>query len=153
MASLNYEDVFNQFLGEVTDHDLLSLNDSDASELMTGWLHKSVAEPLIRKMFSSFSIDDDIQEISYEMNYATDEQSDELFVKEVLAKQMAYVWANTQLMSDVNSKQMFGGKETRYFSQSAHIVALQSMKTEAMNDVRRMIGDYSISNNGYLGGS
>ncbi len=153
MASISYENVFNQFLGEITDHNLPQLSDSDADELMVGWLHKAVAEPLIRKIFSSFSIDDGVQRISYEMKDVVDEQSDELFVTELLAKQMAYNWSNERVKSDVNTNQFFSGKEVKSFSQANHMEALRNLKLDAMNDVRRMIGDRSIGTNSYLGGS
>ena len=153
MASINYDDIFNQFLGEVTDHNLPLLSDTDANELMVGWLHKAVAEPLIRKLFGSFSIDDFIQEISYEMKNSVDEQSDELFIIELLAKQMAYNWANERVKSDINTSQFFSGKEVKFYSQAAHMEALRNLKFDAMNDVRRMIGDRTIGVNSYLGGS
>lgn len=152
MASINYDDVFNQFLGEVTDHKLMSLCDSDAYELMVGWLHKALSNPLIKKTYSLLTFDDAIQKITYELKVSDGGASDKLFTIEILGNEMAYIWANTQVMSDVNTEQFYGGKEQKYYSQANHITALRELKSDCLCDVRRKIGDRGISVNTYLGG-
>lgn len=153
MASINYEDIFEQFLGEVTDHNLSALCDSDADELMVGWLHKAIGNHKIRKCFSSFSYSDEVQEITYELKHTLDEESDKDFVTELLAKQMAYHWVEGRVKKDDVLSNFFSGKEVRFFSPAQFITAMQQMKTDSMNDVNRMLGERSISVNGYLGGS
>ena len=153
MASIYYDEIFEQFLGEVTDHNLVKLVDADADELMVGWLKKAISDPMIKKQFSSFKNDKQIQEITYELKNSEDEESDKDFVVELIAKQMVYVWANAMLKKDENLSNFFGSKEQKFYSPAQFMTALNEVVRDSKNDVRQMVGDRGISVNSYLGGS
>ena len=111
MTSLDYQVIFDSFLGNITDYDITGLELSDSFAIMTEYLHKAVGNPYVRHIFSSISMDDEIQVLSYEMNQVVDEDADAEFVIDVLAKQMVYEWIHPQVRSQLLTKQFFGGKE------------------------------------------
>ena len=65
MASISYEEVFSSFLGNVTDYNLASLSVTDAYEIMSEYLHKTMAEPYVYRLFSTVKLDDETQTIHF----------------------------------------------------------------------------------------
>lgn len=152
MTSVSYEDVFSYFLGEVTDYEFAALSTSDATQLMSEYLHKTVATPYVNALFSSIELDDRIQTLSYEMDYVVNEQSDKDFVLLILSKGMLIQWLNPQVRSKVNISQFFGGKEANFFSQSSHLSQLKGLLEDTQTEMRNMIRDRGYINNEYLEG-
>lgn len=153
MTSVNYEDIFSYFFGEVTDFKIASLEVSDAYELMREYLHKTVATPYIRRLFSSIVLSDETQVLSFEMLEEQDLEADKDFVVLVLSKGMVVQWLEPQVRSKVNLAQMFSGKEQKFFSQSAHLAELRGLLEDVSLDVRNMIRDRGYINNSYLEGN
>lgn len=151
MASIQFETVFNYFLGYVTDFDFLELDESDLAELEVEYLHKALSKPYLRRLFSSLSIDDDGEEVTFEMVNATDDDQDGDFVSDILAKSMVVEWLQPQVKSKLNTAQMFTGKNRTWYSQANHISELRAMLEEAQLDVRRTIRDRGYIYNSYLG--
>ena len=48
-----YDEIYSCFLGKITDYKFASLPADDAYDLMKDWLHSSIAQPYIRRIFSS----------------------------------------------------------------------------------------------------
>ena len=70
---------------------------------MSGWLHSVLSKPMVRRLFSSLTADDDIEEIEYEMLEPLDENSDQEFVEEMLAVGMVISWLSPQFHSVLNT--------------------------------------------------
>lgn len=152
MASITYEEIFESFLGEITDYDLAQLQESDADQLMTEYLHKAVYNMHVYALFSSLTLDDDTHMIDYEMAIKWNESADEGFIKNVLGKAMAYEWLSPRLNSVTNTMQFFGGKEQKYYSQSNHMEQLRALKDQLNIDIRALIENRSLLKNTYLEG-
>ena len=152
MTSINFEEIFSEFLGSITDYNILSLEQSDAYALMTEYLHKSVSEPYVYRLFSTLNIDDEIQEISYEMKYPIDDEIDRRFLITALAKWMVYEWLHEQVRSITNLKQMFGGKEQKFFSQAQHLAELRGLQDDALAECRMFIQNRGWVSNSYVDG-
>lgn len=150
MASIDYSDIFNSFLGNVNDIKLTSLTISDAYSILTEYLHKSVFDPYVNRLFSSVSLDDEIQSLSYEMSYITGDDNDREFVINAIALWMVYRWWDQRVSSELLTAQFFGGKEQRWFSQQQHLVALQASKDAAYKQARDFIRDRGFVKNTYL---
>ena len=68
----DYENIFERFYPLITDPNFYRLQKSYVTNLMAGWLHNAVAEPYIRKIFSQISLDDDMEEITFELDNSID---------------------------------------------------------------------------------
>jgi hypothetical protein len=111
MSSIAYEAVRGAFLGYVNANQLLSKELKLAEAFMDDYLHKACAKPNVRRLFSEFSMDDDLKEIEFEMRNPTDDDSDEVFLIDILSLGMVIAWLSPKVRSDVNIAQMFAGKE------------------------------------------
>lgn len=145
MASLSYDAIFSQFLGNVTDPVLATMDESTANEYLSEYLHKAVSPSYIRRLFSSIKLDDDVQQVTYEMAKKTDDDADEDFVKTMLGKSMAVEWVTPQVQSKVNLAQMFTGKDQKFYAQSNHLSESRATK----DDMRKELQSYILSR-GYI---
>ena len=154
MASItiDYQEIFGAFLGNITDYKLASLDETDANLLMTEWLHKSFANMYIRRLFSSFVYDDEVQILTVLMSRSVSDDIDKEFVVNVFSKQMVYEWVHPQVNSIVNTMQMFAGQEQKFYSQKEHLSELRALENDAQLAVRNLISDRGYIYNGYLGG-
>lgn len=152
MTSISYDEVFDKFIGSVTDYELTSLDMSDAYNLMAEYLNKAVSEPYVRRLFSSISLDDEIQTLSYEMVNPTSDKADEDFITSALAKWMVYEWLHRQVRSVTNTMQFFGTKEQSYYSQANHLSELRGLQDDAYKEAKQTIMDRGFISNTYLKG-
>lgn len=151
MTSVNYDVIFSYFLGYVTDHQLASMSMQDAYDFMVEYLHKALAKPYTRRLFSSCDIDDNIQVITFEMEYVVDESADTDFVIDILSKGMVIEWLEPQVNSKNNVLQFFGGKEQKFYSQSTHLGEISALLESLRNEQKDIIRDRGYINNSYLG--
>lgn len=152
MASVTYESIFNLFLGSITDYKLASLEENDAADLMKEYLHKALGASYLRRVFSSITLDDDSQTITYTMAQPTDDESDLEFISNAIAKWMVYEWIHNQLNSVVNTSQFFGGAEQKYYSQANHMTELRELHDLLYKEARHFVMDRGWIHNSYLGG-
>lgn len=152
MTSLSYEDIFSNFMGYVTDYDLASLDESDVYEILSEYLHKVLSKSYVRRLFSSISIDDDIQQISFEMKSEVDEYSDKDFINNILAKGMILEWLEPQVKkTSLIHQHLTSSKESKFYSQSSHLSELRTLYSETEIEFRRLIKDRGFIFNPYLG--
>ena len=149
-TSIEYESIFSSFLGYIDDYELASYTETSAYELMGEYLHKTVAEPYVRRLFSSISLDDDEEVVNFEMSYVVDEESDSDFVETILSKGMVVKWLEPQVKSKLLTAQMFAGKESKWYSQQAHLAELRNLLTDVKADMRGQIRDRGYIYNSYL---
>ena len=107
---LSYEDIFSRVLNKIDDPKELQLNDDDLLEIYTQRLHSVISKPFIRRLFSSIKMDDEIQELEYELVDPVDEYSDKDFVEELFAMGIAIEWLEPKVKSLKNTTSFFGGK-------------------------------------------
>ena len=110
---MNYEEIFSQFYLKITDPSLFKLTKEDAYEKMKGWLHSTASESHVRSKFSTLTLNDDIEELTFTLINPIDESSDKDFVKEVFAQGMVICWMRKQIEKNVNTAAVIGGKEEK----------------------------------------
>ena len=139
---LSYSTLFSRVLNKINDPKELSLDESDLLEIYTERLHSVVGKPRVRRLFSSLSLDDEIQEMTFTLNNSVDEESDKDFVLEILSLGMAIEWLQPQVDSVIHTSVMIGGKEEKKLldNHKNMIERLDSMKKEQ----NKMIRDYFI---------
>ena len=148
--TLSYSTLFSRVLNKINDPKELSLDENDLLEIYTERLHSAVGKPRVRRLFSSLSLDDEIQEMTFTLNNSVDEESDKDFVLEILSLGMAIEWLQPQVDSVVHTSVMIGGKEEKKLldNHKNMIERLASMKKEQ----NKMIRDYGYINNSYIRG-
>lgn len=152
MTSLTYNQIYSRLFSKIEAYDFIELSEDDLNELLCDWIHSASANPYVRRLFKTFSLDDELQEISYEMKYSVDSFSDEEFIIEVLTFGMIIAWLEPKINSINNIAQMFGSKEEKFYSQSAHLSELQNLLNSCKKQQRRMIADRGYAWNTYLDG-
>lgn len=152
MASLKYNKVYSRLFTKIEAYDFIELSEDTLNEFLCNWLHSATANPYVRRLFKSFSADDEVQTITYEMKYSIDELTDEEFVVEVLAFGVAISWLEPKVNSITNIAQMFGSKDEKWYSQSAHLSELRGLLDDFRKRQRRMIADRGYAWNTYLDG-
>lgn len=148
--TLSYDIIFSNFLGNITEYDFVKMDATDVNEIMVEKLHSVLAEPYIRRLFSSAVLDDEVQTFSFEMEYSVEESADIDFVVEVLSKGMVVKWLDPQVKSKLNIAQMFGTKEQKMFSQASHLKEIKDLLHTVKHEVRSLIRDRGYINNTYL---
>ena len=145
---LSYSTLFSRVLNKINDPKELSLDESDLLEIYTERLHSVVGKPRVRRLFSSISLDDEIQEMTFTLNDSVDEESDKDFVLEILSLGMAIEWLQPQVDSVIHTSVMIGGKEEKKLldNHKNMIERLDSMKKEQ----NKMIRDYGYMYNSYI---
>ena len=108
---LSYSTLFSRVLNKINDQKELSLDENDLLEIYTERLHSVVGKPRVRRLFSSLSLDDEIQEMTFTLNNSVDEESDKDFVLEILSLGMAIEWLQPQVDSVIHTSVMIGGDE------------------------------------------
>lgn len=152
MQSIDYEEIFGSFMGNITDYNIASMNMSDAYSLMVSYLHKALANMYVFKLFTTATLDDDIQIFQYEMEYEINPDVDREFVIMVLGKAMVQAWVTPKVQNIELVAQGMYGKEQRLYSQSAHLSELQALKANIESEVRHLIMDRGFIYNDYLTG-
>lgn len=145
---LSYSTLFSRVLNKINDPKELSLDENDLLEIYTERLHSVVGKPRVRRLFSSFLLDDEIQEMTFTLNNSVDEESDKDFVLEILSLGMAIEWLQPQVDSVIHTSVMIGGKEEKKLldNHKNMIERLDSMKKEQ----NKMIRDYGYMYNSYI---
>lgn len=150
---ISYEEIFANFLGNVTDYEFASLEKEDAYLQMTEWLHKALAKTYIRRLFSTLTFDDDVLVLDYTLAKVVDEDADKDFVTDVIAKGMIVEWLRPKVASTLSINQMFAGKEQKMFSQASHLNEIKDLYENTRLEMRKMIRDRGFVYNDYVEGS
>ena len=152
MASLDYNKIYSRLFSKIEAYDFVELTEDELNDFLCNWIHSASANPYVRRLFKSFSLDDEILTISYEMKYSVDEFSDEEFITEILTFGVVVAWLEPKINSINNIAQMFGSKEEKFYSQSQHLSELRNLVNDAKKQQRRMIADRGYAWNSYLDG-
>lgn len=153
MASIGYEEIFEDFLGRITDYELMRLDDDEAYERMSEWLEKFTRHPYVRRLFSSLSRDRDEQVINYTLKNITTEDEDKDFVLTMFSNGMVCEWVEPLMNRTSTLVQMFATKEQKMYSQASHLAELKTLYENSRREVRGLIRDRGFIYNEYLGGA
>ena len=134
-----YEKVYGRFLNRTTDFNLAELDDYTLNEMLKNWLHSAIIRV---RTSSDLSVRDDKNEV-FE-NDLTDIDI------ELLAMGMTISWLDQTLNSTELTLQFIGGKEEKYFSQSAHIAELRALRADTLREMQQLYTYGTYTNNDYF---
>lgn len=110
---LPYETVFSRTRTKIDDVKELFLEDNDLLELNTERLHSIVGDERVINKFSSFAMDDEIQQIEFEMKYPVSDFADKEYVTELFALGMSIQWLKPKVDSINYTARVLGTKEEK----------------------------------------
>lgn len=134
-----YENVYGRFLNRITDFNLAEMDDYTLDEMLKNWLHSAIVKV---RTSSDLSVRD-------EENEVFENDLSDLDV-ELLAMGMILAWLDQTLNSTELTLQFVGGKEEKYFSQSAHISELRALRADTLREMQQLYTYATYTNNDYF---
>lgn len=98
-----YSEVYSRFMLRITDYDIAGLEESLAYDMMNGWMRSVLSKPMVRRLFASVVLDDDVEEIEYVLSNPWDDDADKDFVEELLSVGMVVEWVSPKYHSILNT--------------------------------------------------
>lgn len=145
MASIDYADVYSRFYLRVKDYEMVGLDEQMVDEMLKGYLKSTLSKPMVRRLFSSIDVDDDLGEIEFELRNPLDASSDRDFVEEVLALGCVEQWASPRYHSTLLTSQLLSNSEQTFYSQSSHLSEMKQLYEKTQTDLRKFIRDYGYN--------
>lgn len=140
-----FDEIYSRFYLRVKDYETSGLEEKLVKQMLLGYLKSTLSKPMVRRLFQSVTLDEDIEEIEYELRNSLDEDSDKDFVEEVLALGMVVEWLSPRYHSTLLTSQLVSNSEQKFYSQKNHMDGLEIMYTKAQTDLRKLIRDYGYS--------
>ena len=135
----SYEKIYNRFLSRTTDFNLAELDDYTLNEMLKSWLYSAIIKT---RTSSNLSARD-------EENEVFENDLSDLDV-ELLAMGMTLAWLDQTLNSTELTLQFLGGKEEKFFSQSAHISELRALRADTLREMQQLYTYDTYLNNDYF---
>ena len=135
-----YETIYTRCLAKLEDPTLAMLPEEDLEDMLHGWMLSAIAKH--RKC------EHDLSDRDEELKQFNSDLSD--LEIEILSILMVREWISVQLHSVVNTLQVFGGKEERFYAQSSHIKELREMDESLRLEAQQLSRDYSYTDNDYF---
>lgn len=145
MASSEFSEIYSRFYLRVKDYEMSGMEEKMVNEILLGYLRSTLSKPMVRRLFSSITLDEDVEEIEYELRNSLDEDSDKNFVEEVLALGCVSEWASPRYHSTLLTSQLLTNSEQKYYSQAAHLAEMKELYEKTQTDLRKLIRDYGYS--------
>ena len=147
---MTYEEIYSQFYSKIDDPTFFKKYSKDeAYDLMRSWLHSIVGEPYFKKCFSSIILNDEILELTFQLENSIDEDSDNYFVKDIFSQGMVICWMQQKIDKAVSLATVIGTKEERTIlnNYKNNMIRLKDLRLQ----LRKIIRDYGYINNDYIG--
>ena len=135
-----YEKIYDRFSQKITDFNLLEVDDYSLDKMLLGWLNSSIVN--VRKREHNLSLrDDEAQKFQEDLS--------DLEI-ELLALGMKLAWIDQYLNSTELVLQFVGGKEEKYYSQSAHIAELRELRKDTLREMNSLHNHDTYVNGSYF---
>ena len=143
---MKYEEIYSRSYMKRYDPSFYD-NKEFAYETMKEWLHEIVAFPWVRKIFSSITLDDVLEELNFELVNSVDEQSDNDFVIKLFTDGFVICWMRPRVETAINLATVIGGKDEKKLlsNYQANIDRLNSLELK----LKKYIRDYGYINGSY----
>lgn len=148
MNTLNYNTAFEHFLNLITEYDFLNVDEEYIASKENEWTRHIIGMPKVRRLFTSISLNAEEQTIEYSMKNSG--AYDEDFIIDLLALGYVILWLEPYVNSTLNLKQVFSGKEEKFYSQSAHLSQVQELYKLNYQKFDKHIRDYGSYFNGFV---
>lgn len=140
-----FAEIYSRFYVRVKDYEMTGLDEKLVKEMLNVYLKSTISKPMVRRLFQSIELDDDLEEVEYELRESLDENSDKDFVEEVLSLGMVSEWAAPRYHSTLLTSQLLSNSEQKFYSQAQHLAEMKALYTKSQIDLRKLIRDYGYS--------
>lgn len=137
-----YEDIYNKASRLITDPELAMFPEEELEDMFHGWLMSAI--PKFRKCKNDLS-DRNEDEKCFNTDLLDIEQ-------EILAIMMTREWLKPQLDSVLLTRQVFTDNESKFYSQAAHLTALEERDEKLRIEAQKLQRDYTFNNSNYWEG-
>lgn len=134
----SYEKIYSRFLNRTTDFHLVELDDDILKTMLKEWLCSAIV-----KVRTSTSLSRNDEDEVFE-NQLTDLDI------ELLAMGMTLAWLDQTLNSTELTSMMLGGKEEKFYSQSAHISELRNLRADTLREIQQLYTYDTYVNSDYF---
>lgn len=143
---MKYEEIYSRSYMKRYDPEFYN-NKEFAYETMKEWMHEIVAFPWVRKIFSSITLDDVLEELTFELVNSVDEQSDNDFIIKLFTDGFVICWMRPKIDTAINLATVIGGKDEKKLisNYQANIDRLNSLELK----LKKYIRDYGYINGTY----
>ena len=135
-----YETIYNRALSKIEDPTLAMLPEEDLENMLHGYLMSAIAKH--RKC------EHDLSDRDEELKQFNSDLSD--LEIEILSILMVREWISVQLHSVVNTLQVFGGKEEKFYSQSSHLAELRALDESLRLEAQQLSRDSTYTDHDYF---
>jgi hypothetical protein len=134
----SYNEIYNTFLGKISDYDFLELPKEEVETIMKNYLKSAIV------WFTSCRQDlSDRDDVLEQLNITlTDEEI------EILGTLMIIEWLKPRINTTENLKQHMSTKDFQMFSQANHLKELKDLKKDCMRESQQLMSRYSYSKDG-----
>lgn len=146
-----FDEIYSQFYLRVEDFKLAGLKENLVRDMLFGWMKATLSKPYVRRLFDTLVVDEDVEELEYELKYPVSEDEDREFIEEVIVLGMVVEWLSPKYHSTLNTSQFFSNSEQKFYSQANHMTELREMYNGAKNEMRKLIRDRGYIYNSYIG--
>lgn len=115
-----YSTLYNRALAQITDPLLATLPEEDFENMLHDWMMDAIVEPLVGE-YDFSDRDDELKQFNFDISDRD---------QKILAIHMVRSWLRPQIASVTLTHQVFGGKEEKYYSQSAHLTEMRNLDAD-----------------------
>jgi hypothetical protein len=148
--TLPYETIFSRYLGILEDQSELNLKESDLMELEVERLHQVFGDPRILGKFDTLELDDDFEEITFELKNSVSEFADQEYLSRLLSLGMAIEWYQHRINNRKYTLISLGGKEEKMLQNLYK--QLQERQKTLQKEFSNLLSYHGYINNSYLQG-
>lgn len=143
---MKYETIYSRSYMKKYDPNFYEDKDF-AYETMKEWLHEIAAFPYVRKKFLKLILDDDLEELNFELKRSIDKQSDNDFVIKLFTDGFVICWMRPRIETIMHTAIAIGGKDEKILlnQYKESIKRLDSLEIK----LKKYIRDYEYVNGTY----
>jgi hypothetical protein len=116
----SYEALYNRALAQITDPLLATLPEEDLENMLHDWLMDAIVEPVVGT-YDFSKRDEELKQFNFDISERD---------QKILSIHMVRGWLAPQIRSVLLTHQVFGGKEEKYYSQSAHLSEMRNLDAD-----------------------
>ena len=115
-----YSTLYSRALAQITDPLLATLPEEDLENMLHDWLMDALVEPVVGA-YDFADRDDELKQFNFDISERD---------QKILSIHMVRGWLAPQIRSVLLTHQVFGGKEEKYYSQSAHLAEMRNLDAD-----------------------
>lgn len=135
-----YSALYEKALSKLEDPTLLQLPEEDLENMLHDYMLSAIAKHR--------QCEHDLSDRDEGLKQFNSDLTD--LEMEILAILMLREWISVRLHSVTNVLQVFSGKETKWFSQAAHISELRALDEALKLEAQQLSRDWTYANNDYF---